>query len=1128
MAERMIISGFDSGVKKWASEATAKQIAEILGDMHDLAKKDQKALEKLAKASGKPDSNGDLDAASIREFLSANDDAADSQRRNTTVTDENSGATRKASKETGMFGKSLISIAGMIGTAFGASIGAMFAQANAVAALNSSGIQLASATDGITNELTSFGVAAANANLSFDELSSLAKEYGSTLNRFGIQAFARTSRSVTKSLESLGITASESSELVAEFLRSQRFLGYQRNMTEQQQNRSAQRMIKEIDKYSMAFGDSRTELMKSVSKSLEQVDVQAFLNTQSESVQGVFRNLSTQLSGQDFEGLQTSLMQAIANPITQTSDLFEMLRKGGAVDAMNALTNLGEAAKSGDQALADISFDKFMKTLESSDVNLAQLIGEESTMLLDYINQSKLHFKALENQDRLAERETAAGIVRMQNSLKLFSNFFQRISASVLGNPEVIKLIDDSITDLSKIFDAAGPELVDVMSDLIKALVPAAQILIPKFISMLKSLTSWFTGEPTEPGGEKTEPMSFDFLPDLIGKGLMIAIAGVAGAALIGSAISAGIGKLIGGVAFGSSGSGGIFGSMFKGLGKGTGALLKGLAKGLAAFGMGAPKILIGATTIAGVILLIGGAIAGATWMMGKALPTFANGLRAFESLNGDNLANVGKGVMHLGAGLAAMAAAKLGDLFGSMGEAIFGFFGGEKEGPIEMLRKFANVSDELGPGLAKMGKALSVFAPHLLALAQSASIFESMDVDDIADNLKELLSSDINLKDVKLIIPVITVGIGAVDMREIENDIKQAVDNTAQHVDFSKLDEGVRNGGPGVSPKDKNTTRSTTKTVLNENSSEEEHVAYLSSLAKKLYAQLENYEKRNMPRFATTVQKRISDINRQLQGLTKVNGLRLNAEPVTREMAAMEDSVTSLDDKVSGTQTPDIFAQLEKDLSQRQANIDGIISRRDTAQKYLDTGRFGRKVEARLQREVEHANSMLRAMGHLENLGKDFEPPSMFGALPAKIDESTDELGESIKRYMSELAKLGNVKAISTSARVENSPLLSSMETDTNKVQDKKESYQGVPYALPSSQVKPVDSTTEVEKVSNKVTNPEISKTNVAQSAPTGQPEINSLMKEQTKLLASLNIAVEMSNKRLKTLVRINEEKGA
>ena len=57
---------------------------------------------------------------------------------------------------------------------------------------------------------------------------------------------------------------------------------------------------------------------------------------------------------------------------------------------------------------------------------------------------------------------------------------------------------------------------------------------------------------------------------------------------------------------------------------------------------------------------------------------------------------------------------------------------------------------------------------------------------------------------------------------------------------------------------------------------------------------------------------------------------------------------------------------------------------------------------------------------------------------------------------------------------------------------------------------------------------NPEISSTNVAQRVPETENEINSLMKEQNKILTGLTIAMDTNNKRLKSLVRINEEKGA
>ena len=123
-----------------------------------------------------------------------------------------------------------------------------------------------------------------------------------------------------------------------------------------------------------------------------------------------------------------------------------------------------------------------------------------------------------------------------------------------------------------------------------------------------------------------------------------------------------------GGGALGGIGKG--IGALGKGIGKGIGGIFKGLAIGIGAFAN--PKILIGAGILAGSILLIGGAVAGATWMMGKALPTMAEGLEAFEGINGANLIDVGLGMLAVGAGIAAMGA---GNVIGAVGNLVGGAF---------------------------------------------------------------------------------------------------------------------------------------------------------------------------------------------------------------------------------------------------------------------------------------------------------------------------------------------------------------------------------------------------------------------------------------------------------------------
>ena len=135
---------------------------------------------------------------------------------------------------------------------------------------------------------------------------------------------------------------------------------------------------------------------------------------------------------------------------------------------------------------------------------------------------------------------------------------------------------------------------------------------------------------------------------------------------------------------------GGLMG-LVGGLGAGIGAGLKGFAMGLSAIGKTAPTFLAGAGALTIAIPLIGGAIAGATWILGKALPTFAEGVKSFEELDGKKIQDAGLGIGALGAGLAVFgvggAAAGIGGVLGTVGDGITSFLGGET--PFEKVIEF-------------------------------------------------------------------------------------------------------------------------------------------------------------------------------------------------------------------------------------------------------------------------------------------------------------------------------------------------------------------------------------------------------------------------------------------------------
>jgi transcription termination factor NusB len=174
-------------------------------------------------------------------------------------------------------------------------------------------------------------------------------------------------------------------------------------------------------------------------------------------------------------------------------------------------------------------------------------------------------------------------------------------------------------------------------------------------------------------------------------------------------------------------------------------------------------------------------------------------------------------------------------------------------------------------------------------------------------------------------------------------------------------------------------------------------------------------------------------------------------------------------------------------------------------------------------ERELARANNLIvQFQSELDGTAPAL--PSIFNALPTAIDNSTDELTASIKRYLNEFEKLGKIKPISTSVIVDRSPLINSMDTST-EAETKRPSYQGIPYAMPTTQVAQTTSELDEEDQANTSNVQDLAKVNSNISTPPVESEINSLMKEQNKLIAALLLSNETTNKRLKTLVRNSDE---
>ncbi|NBW58100.1 hypothetical protein EBR43_10055, partial [bacterium] len=164
---------------------------------------------------------------------------------------------------------------------------------------------------------------------------------------------------------------------------------------------------------------------------------------------------------------------------------------------------------------------------------------------------------------------------------------------------------------------------------------------------------------------------------------------------------------------------------------KGIEGILKGIAAGLQAF---TPPVLVGAGILAGVIVAIGAGIAGAAWIMGKALPTLAEGLTAFNTVDGGNLAKVGLGITALGVGIAAMGA---GAVIGGIGNLVGKLFGGGIEDTIKKVEVFSKANIDA----AKVKENADAIIAYSKAMAMSGLGSAAAGIGNLVGNIADGIS---------------------------------------------------------------------------------------------------------------------------------------------------------------------------------------------------------------------------------------------------------------------------------------------------------------------------------------------------------------------------------------------------
>ena len=150
------------------------------------------------------------------------------------------------------------------------------------------------------------------------------------------------------------------------------------------------------------------------------------------------------------------------------------------------------------------------------------------------------------------------------------------------------------------------------------------------------------------------------------------------------------------------------------------------------------PQMLVGAGILSASIAAIAAGVSAGGYLLSLSLPSIAEGLKSFDSVNGENLKQVGLGMLGLGGGILALGAGEILSAAGSFVNWIGSWFGGES--PFDKMKRFAELGEPLGiagPALAAFGRA------YLSAISSLNASMLNESVETTLDTLIRILETD-------------------------------------------------------------------------------------------------------------------------------------------------------------------------------------------------------------------------------------------------------------------------------------------------------------------------------------------------------------------------------------------------
>ena len=639
--------------------------------------------------------------------------------------------------------------------------------------------ELSSVGGAFNNSLTDLRSAAANTYLTLDQFTNLIANRSQDLAAFGgtVTAGAKRLADLNRGLGdnrqellNMGFSFEEINETLIDYQNLNRAGAVAQRRDAKSQAAAAADYAKNLTTLSKLTGKDIDQIKEAQAAKQSDIAFQMEMAKLSDENQDKVNKAMAMATAQFGDAGAQAVKQAVLGmgPLTKETQMMAATMPG----VYKGLTNLGRAATDAsvgaeqfDSQLEKTQVDSIAAALESAGsldgvlkAGSAGLDGVSGELLELFGNIAGDGVKFLDENGKVNKEVIAQTVAKARAETKNRDNLTQGMTEFEEGIRETRRIITDAFIN-SGVFEILGDALKE-LGEFINS--DQGKEKIKKFIDdmskYIERFTNYIKNNDIDQILDDVGTMIMDGISDMITgpltTALVYGIGGLFAAKAVTSALSAGVSSLFGGGGKTSSpkapgpslkpsqtAGGKLGGNIGGALGGIAGGVLEGITNALAGAGAKAPLIALGAAAVGGAITLIGAGIAGATWLMGSTLPTFAEGMKSFEDLDGARLKSAADGMLAMTGAMAAFGAGAVvsgvGNLVGGVAEKLSGLLGGQS--PIEKLNEFAQANIDV-EGVKQNAEAFAVFNTAMSGLSTNAT-FDTDGIDNYAESIENLVA---------------------------------------------------------------------------------------------------------------------------------------------------------------------------------------------------------------------------------------------------------------------------------------------------------------------------------------------------------------------------------------------------